>query len=592
MKVHVLGGFLGAGKTTAMRALARYFDARGERVALITNDQGSSLVDTTVCRRASADVREIVGGCFCCRYGELEDALIAAHASGATIAIAEAVGSCTDLVATVLSPLADRMGDKLRIAPLSVVVDPWRVADMEHFPEDVRYLFAKQIEEADVVVLSRADLGPPDVEARIRQIRPDVAVARVSGTTGEGVAAWAALDPPSRSAPLDLDYDRYAAAEAVLGWCNARVRITSGIGVAPAALLARVFSSLVDAPIAHVKITSTDGSPCGGAITRRGAAPFIDASSDPRHEMTLVVNARVAAPPEELESRVRSAFHNAAPHAAIEWEELTCFRPGRPVPVHRYTSRCGEDAACCAAFYERPDVRYLLGDSLHPGGVELTMRLANELALAEGARVLDVACGNGMSLRAIAKSHAVRPFGIDAAAAEQDDEALTIRRGDAHAIPFDAGLFDAIVCECALSTFADQRRALSEMHRVLRPGGRVAVSDMTVEGPIPDSLRPWVDVGTCLARARTLAVYERLLVDAGFRVTRTWAAPDALLELLGRIKRALVGFALAKASGQLPDGVVIDVKKGRDLVREAETAIRAGVIGYGVLVAERPLEAS
>lgn len=586
MRVHVLGGFLGAGKTTAMRALARHLEARGETVALITNDQGGSLVDTALCRRDGGEVREIVGGCFCCRYGEIEDALLSAHAAGATVAIAEAVGSCTDLVATVLSPLADRMGGKLRVAPLSVVVDPWRVAEIESFPDDVRYLFRKQIEEADVVVLSRADLSPPDVEAAIRAIRPDVAIVKIAGPCGDGVGAWAATQPPSCARPLDIDYERYAAAEALLGWCNARVQIT-GEGLVPREILEGVFAQMSDTPVAHMKITGTHEAMGTGAITRRGAVANVYAPAGAHRELGYLVNARVAMPPEELATRVRAAFARAAPRARVEWTEFACFQPGRPVPVHRYASRCSEDAACCAAFYDRSDVRYLLGDSFHPGGVGLTLALANELSLAGGAKLLDVACGNGTSLRALAKAHQVVAIGLDVGAKESTDDQVTIRRGDAHAIPFEAAGFDAIVCECALSTFADQRAALREMHRVLRPGGRVAVSDMVVEGPIPEALLPWVDLGTCLARARTLAVYERLLEGAGFRVLKTWDARDALFEILGRIKRALVGFALARSSGQLPDGLVLDVKKGRDLVREAEAAVRSGAIGYGALIAER-----
>ena len=130
MKVYLVGGFLGAGKTSAIRALSRALAARGERVAIVTNDQGHALVDTALVQGDAAMVSEIGGGCFCCRYPELEAALFAAEDAGASVAVAEAVGSCTDLVATVLSPLAERHGGRFRLAPLSIVVDPWRVREI------------------------------------------------------------------------------------------------------------------------------------------------------------------------------------------------------------------------------------------------------------------------------------------------------------------------------------------------------------------------------------------------------------------------------------------------------------------------------
>ena len=130
MRVQLVGGFLGAGKTTLIRALARHLRARGESVAVITNDQGRSLVDTHLCASDAPEVTEITGGCFCCRYDDLMAALAAAEARGATVALAEAVGSCTDLIATVLSPMAE-MTNGFEVSPLAVVVDPWRLLQVE-----------------------------------------------------------------------------------------------------------------------------------------------------------------------------------------------------------------------------------------------------------------------------------------------------------------------------------------------------------------------------------------------------------------------------------------------------------------------------
>src|SRR5476649_2419157 len=70
----MIGGFLGAGKTTAVAAVAQHFAAQGLRVGLITNDQGSELVDTTMLRARGFATEEITGGCFCCRFNTLTDA--------------------------------------------------------------------------------------------------------------------------------------------------------------------------------------------------------------------------------------------------------------------------------------------------------------------------------------------------------------------------------------------------------------------------------------------------------------------------------------------------------------------------------------
>lgn len=596
LRVHVLGGFLGAGKTTLVKSLAAYLQARGERVAVVTNDQGTALVDTSLCRAGASDVtvREITSGCFCCRYDELESALFAAAEAGATVAIAEAVGSCTDLVATVLAPLADRHADRFKLAPLAVVVDPYRLREVDEgkVHEDVAYLFRKQIEEADVVLLSRADLAPPDVRGAVRSIRADVAIVAVSGTAGVGLGEWLAAAPERPANPLLIDYDRYANAEALLGWCNARVHILGAQAFSPAEVAMRFLDAMKETPIAHVKLTGLEPEGGRAAIVRAGDTPTVDFAgvTTSVHEARWLVNARVALDPSELVARLEAALAGAAAPAKVTWEEREAFRPSRPTPQHRYAFRCGsgDDASCCAAFYDRADVRALLGDSWHPGGEELTLAMAEKLNLSEGKQVLDVACGKGTSLKAVLARWPVTATGLDARARGEETDRARFVRGDAHRIPLDSATYDALLCECALSTFYDQPAALREMRRVLRPGGRVAISDMAVCGAIPESLKEWVHTGTCLARALDPAAYARALEDAGFRIVEQWDASSGLSELLRRIKKNLVGAAFAAASGQLGADVKIDLKHARSVLREAEAAVASGTVRYTVLVAERP----
>src|SRR5438105_5602415 len=161
----MIGGFLGAGKTTAVARLAQYLSEQHLRVGLITNDQGSELVDTAMLRSRGFATEEIPGGCFCCRFNSLVEA--ANKLTAATrpdVFIAEPVGSCTDLVATVTYPLRRIYGDAFCIAPLSVLVDPvraLRVFGIESggkFSEKVLYIYRKQLEEADIIVIGKTDL--------------------------------------------------------------------------------------------------------------------------------------------------------------------------------------------------------------------------------------------------------------------------------------------------------------------------------------------------------------------------------------------------------------------------------------------------
>src|ERR1700730_7557916 len=175
----MIGGFLGAGKTTCVVKLAQQLTTQGLRVGLITNDQGSELVDTQMLRSKGFATEEIPGGCFCCRFNLLLDA--AERLTPATqpvVFIAEPVGSCTDLVATVAYPLRRIYGDQFTIAPVSVLVDPVRAARVlglesgGSFSEKVIYIYKKQLEEADLLVINKVDLLGPE---RVEQLRTALA---------------------------------------------------------------------------------------------------------------------------------------------------------------------------------------------------------------------------------------------------------------------------------------------------------------------------------------------------------------------------------------------------------------------------------
>src|SRR5262245_45778043 len=197
----MIGGFLGAGKTTAILQLAQSLHGKGTRVGLITNDQSFGLVDTALLSSQGLPVEEITGGCFCCRFQSLMDAAgKLAEAAAPDVFIAEPVGSCTDLRAAVSYPLRRIYGDDYEIAPLSVLVDPIRAGRIlgldsgKGFSEKVLYVYDKQLEEADIIVINKTDLIGA---AKLEQLRaalaakyPKAQIVAISARTGDGTAGW------------------------------------------------------------------------------------------------------------------------------------------------------------------------------------------------------------------------------------------------------------------------------------------------------------------------------------------------------------------------------------------------------------------
>jgi hypothetical protein len=335
----LVGGFLGAGKTTLILAAARQLARRGLRSAAIMNDQGDDLVDTQQARAQGIEALDVTGGCFCCRYPDLVDRVEQLRDHSPDVIFAEPVGSCTDLSATTLQPLR---GADYRVAPLTVLVDPERASQLlaPDADEDLAFLFRKQLEEADLICLTKSDVVQPEIDLPYPNMR------QLSAKSGEGVEAWIdeVLDGhlAAGARTLDIDYERYARAEAALAWLNLYAvfepdePLTAAMTIGP--FLDAIDLRLSDAGIAivHLKMTSqSDAGFLKAAICGNREEPEIDGALDasPSGRQEIRLNLRATGQPEEVREIVESEIGRL--RGVVSAKRIACFRPSAPKPWHR-----------------------------------------------------------------------------------------------------------------------------------------------------------------------------------------------------------------------------------------------------------------
>jgi len=356
----MVGGFLGAGKTTTLGRLARHYMDQGLTVGIVTNDQATDLVDTNTLRNQGFAVGEVAGACFCCRFNDLIGTIEGlGKDQRPDVILAEPVGSCTDLVATVIQPLKRLYDAEFSIAPYCVILKPShgsRILRNEAgggFSPKAAYILQKQLEEADAILINRIDELPAEeveeLATLVAEHYPGTPLLRVSAKTGAGFDAvyeLLAQQGDFGRKVLDIDYDTYAEGEAELGWLNSSLRVTASEKFALDDLLVEIVSRLRDslaeagAETAHLKTIGLWEGFFGVAnLISSGSEPELSLPSHCQvQDVDVIVNARVACDPELLESHVEKAVRAAceARGAEAEFRQTQSFRPGRPVPTHRF----------------------------------------------------------------------------------------------------------------------------------------------------------------------------------------------------------------------------------------------------------------
>lgn len=360
MKFHLIGGFLGSGKTTAIIGAARHLMRQGRRVGIVTNDQGRYLVDTAFFQAAHLPTVEVTGGCFCCNYDDLGARLSQLKDSAQPdVIFAESVGSCADVVATVVRPFLELGTANLSLDTFTVFTDARllrrRLLDQPMpFSDEVAYIFDKQIEEANLLILNKADLLDPQqaaATAGLAQARfPGKTIRLQDSRQPEQIAEWIALLDSGAIAPprasVEIDYQRYGAGEAQLAWVDEEVRFDFCEGAARRVVLAFIgaIANLIDAQrasIGHVKFM------VHGSDSAQDVKISLPTLAEPDwqervpamagNQVTVMVNARVETSAEALRELIGRAAQQAAAEtgATLRESNVSAFHPAFPAPTHR-----------------------------------------------------------------------------------------------------------------------------------------------------------------------------------------------------------------------------------------------------------------
>lgn len=348
----LVGGFLGAGKTSLLWETAKRLNQKYLKVGLITNDQASELVDTAFLETISSDVREVSGSCFCCNFEGFAGAIrYIADKNTDGIIMDEPVGSCTDLSATLMQPIKDKFGEALELAPLTVLADPARFrAVLDGASSDASYIQEKQFEEADILLINKSDLHSGDELAalieRANKRWPGIRVLSASVKTGAGLDDWIAVvltESGGGRRIAAVNYTTYAAGEAAFGWVNAKYSLL-GKDFDMRALAADFISGLgkrfkeISANIGHVKFL-LQGTDCLviGNIVGTDAVDALRVLERKDESPSITINARVEIPAKELESIIVDAVSTSFGKIKYEQVTLNCLTPGAPNPTYRYS---------------------------------------------------------------------------------------------------------------------------------------------------------------------------------------------------------------------------------------------------------------
>jgi G3E family GTPase len=363
IQLHIVGGFLGSGKTTAIAAASKLIREKGIQGGVVTNDQGKYLVDSWFIAANRIPYGQVTNGCFCCNYIQLDEQINRLRVQqGVQVIFAESVGSCTDLIATVVKPLSVyKKGETERIT-LSIFADAVLLFDFiqnhhSPFSKNIGYIYSKQIEEAEILVVNKTDLLKSEVLDELKILLaekfPKKTILYQNSLDTESVGKWIeTLNQSSGKAiqerkSLDIDYLVYGTGEAELAWFDQEIEIYSESADAPQ-IGKQIIEQILEGTtvrqwtIGHLKfILETDD--CTQKIsftTNINRRDLDELRVSKASDAKLVINARIETEPEDLKQMVAGIVQTIRNENKAILLELntSAFKPGFPNPTHRMSN--------------------------------------------------------------------------------------------------------------------------------------------------------------------------------------------------------------------------------------------------------------
>ncbi len=232
--------------------------------------------------------------------------------------------------------------------------------------------------------------------------------------------------------------------------------------------------------------------------------------------------------------------------------------------------------------YEQDELSQITGGTLRPGGIALTNEIVSYCKPTAGSTILDVGCGPGHTVAMLASVFGLQPTGLDpsaamlATAAERLSTApnVTFLQGEATDIPCASQSFAMVISECVLSLTGDIGKSLQEMHRVLRQGGTLILTDIyrkqaKLKADLPN-------LQSCISHALPIETIEDQVCQAGFALHILRDRSDLLKQLAGQI---IFSYGSLEKFWQL--------FMGAEAAHKTNCALATAPLGYYVLIAHK-----